>query len=95
MSRPYSESEKQQLLAELSSSNESITEFCRRKGLGSSTLWKWRKGSQTKPRSVSDDFIELGPVDHYELVLGKVVLKVPRTESALRVADLIRALSSC
>jgi transposase-like protein len=90
MRKSYSESEKQALLKEFDSSSEGATSFCHRKGLGKSTFWKWRKAAQSK---CSNDFIELGTVDYYELVMGNVVLRVPRAESAVRLAELAQALS--
>jgi len=90
MKRQYSASEKRKIVMELSRSDESQATFCKRKGIGSSTLWKWRKeyGSDIK-----EEFIELKSDNYYELKLGAVVLRIPSTESAIRVAELAQALA--
>ena len=89
----YSESSKRALLSELEASGESVNAFSRRKGLGKSTIWNWRKSlKSSSAKSVKANFIELLETSYYELEVGDVVLKIPNTEPASKVAELAKAL---
>lgn len=91
MSRNYSAREKKSLLSELSRSGESVSEFSRRKGLATSTLWKWRRNSNEG--EIGDDFIEVQEHEQYELQVGDLTLRIPCTEKVERVVELAKALS--
>ena len=86
-----SESEWEQLLSEQSVSGVTIKEFCRARGISKSSFYKQRmnKGS-------GKEFVELLPkstTSSYEVIVNGVTVKIPSTECATRIADLVRALT--
>lgn len=90
MSKHYSRSERERLLKEFKRSGLSAAEFSKKVEVSASTLCKW-----SKKRRVSNgvEFIELGAQrSYYELQRGEVVLKVPSTEKAERISELMRSL---
>ena len=89
MSRGYTESEKAKILRDLSRSGLSMTAFSRQSGVAASTLCKWRRQSEGSSR---EDFIELTGEGFYELEVGSVRVKIPSTERAERISELVRAL---
>ena len=89
MSKHYSEQERERLLCELNRSGLSAEQFSKGVEVSASTLCKW----QQRKRRISNksEFVELG-ISYYELQRGSVVLKVPSTEKAERIAELMSKL---
>lgn len=88
MKRYHTQSEKSKILSELSRSGLSASAFCRKRGMAVSTLYKWQK----EQKEVRNDFIELSTKESYELKVGKVILRVPASESVHKISELVKAL---
>jgi len=87
MRKRYSSKAKAELLQKLRESGLSIPAFSRQVGVTDVTLYKWRKESR-------GDFIEIGAAPlHYEIQRGEVILRVPATERAERLGELMNELS--
>jgi len=83
-------SEWAQIMAEYKSSGLSVKEFCRERGLCESSVYR-RRGKQERRL----EFVEVSPVAlsaAYEICVDGVTLKVPSSEPAVRIAELMRAV---
>lgn len=90
MRRYRSASEWALIMQEYKSSGMSVKEFCRERGLCDSSVYR-RLGKQ-EPLL---EFVELPPValsPSYEICVDGVTLKVPSSELAGRIAELMRAV---
>jgi transposase-like protein len=77
-------------MAEYKSSGLSVKEFCRERGVCDSSVY--RRLCKEEPRL---EFVEVSPVAlsvAYEICIDGVTLKVPSSEPAVRIAELMRAV---
>lgn len=93
MSKSYSAKVKSELPSELESTGMSLPSFSRQTGVPEATLYQWRKDVRLEAQSVSCDIIEVRKSEYYELQFGVITLRVPLTERAERLAELMTKLS--
>ena len=88
-----SEAEWAEIVAVYQESGQSMSGFCQERSLSTSALYRRLR----KSRSSSSEFIELPRAlvksTHYEIWINGATLKLPTTERASRIAELMRALS--
>lgn len=97
MAKRHTNKEKEQLLCEFKSSQESKTNFCQRNKIGTTTLYRWQM--QGKERSDSIRLLpvvspEAKPQESIELQISQSLsLRFSESTSARYVADIIKALA--
>jgi hypothetical protein len=90
-----SESEWEQLLSERSVSGVTIKALCRARGINKSSFYKQRINKGADNEGDGKEFVELLPKSttrSYGEIVNGVTVKIPSTECATRIADLVRAL---
>jgi transposase-like protein len=92
MRRYRSESEWQIILEDYSRSGQSVESFCKERGVCKSSIY--RRTRKTDKRD--GEFVELPrPVAplHYEISIKGVTLRIPSSERADKIAELVRAVA--
>jgi hypothetical protein len=91
MRKYRSDAEWDLILEEYSRSGQSLDKFCREHAIGRSSIY--RRLQRLNQREV--EFVELPRPSvpmQYELIANSVTLRIPSSETANRIAELVKAL---
>lgn len=89
----YSKALKLKILSDYKKSSLNLRQFSDLNGIPASTIHTWSKKLTSKNDS-ANSFLELKPQSdiYYEIISGKVSLRIPSTESASRLKELLEAM---